>query len=205
VATTILLARHGQTDWNRDRRFQGHADPPLNEAGRDQARALGEQLAGVPLRAIYSSDLRRAAETASLVAGSMGLEPVALPELREIDVGEWSGLTFSEIEDRYPEGVRRHRAGADGWEAGETHAAMQLRIVDAVRRIAASHPDEHVLLVIHGGTMRALLAEAEGVDFAEYRRTRGGIENGSFVPIAVEDGALRRGEAPRGPGRAGGI
>ena len=192
MTTTILLARHGDTDWNAERRFQGHADPPLNERGQRQARELADLIAGVPLAAVYSSDLRRAAETARIVGSTRGLEPEARAELREIDVGEWSGLTFAEIEERYPDGVRRHREGGDGWEQGETHAAMQERIVAAVRAIAAEHRGEHILLVIHGGTMRALLAAAERVDFGEFRRARGGFENGSFISIGVEDGVLTR-------------
>ena len=192
MRTTILLARHGETDWNAERRFQGHADPPLNERGREQARELGTHLAGVPLAAIYSSDLQRAAETARIVASARGLEPEPRRELREIDVGEWSGLTFDVIEKRYPDGVRRHRDGGDGWESGEPHDVMQSRVVAAVRGLAADHPGETILAVIHGGTMRALLAAAEGVDFAEFRRTRGGFENGSFASIAVEDGNLTR-------------
>jgi phosphoserine phosphatase len=194
VRTTITLARHGETDWNAERRFQGHADPPLNERGREQARALAGALGDTPLKAIYSSDLRRSEETARIVGDTRGIEPEPRSELREIDVGEWSGLTFPEIEERYPEGVRRHREGGDGWEEGEPHAAMQQRVVTAVRRIASEHPDESVLVVIHGGTMRALMAAAEAVDFPTYRRSHTGnsFENGSFVRIAVENGELTR-------------
>jgi phosphoserine phosphatase len=194
VRTTITLARHGETDWNAERRFQGHADPPLNERGREQARALAGALGDTPLKAIYSSDLRRSEETARIVGDARGIEPEPRSELREIDVGEWSGLTFPEIEERYPEGVRRHREGGDGWEEGEPHAAMQQRVVTAVRRIASEHPDESVLVVIHGGTMRALMAAAEAVDFPTYRRSHTGnsFENGSFVRIAVENGELTR-------------
>ena len=194
MRTTITLARHGETDWNAERRFQGHADPPLNERGREQARALAGALGDTPLKAIYSSDLRRSEETARIVGDTRGIEPEPRSELREIDVGEWSGLTFPEIEERYPEGVRRHREGGDGWEEGEPHAAMQQRVVTAVRRIASEHPDESVLVVIHGGTMRALMAAAEAVDFPTYRRSHTGnsFENGSFVRIAVENGELTR-------------
>jgi 2,3-bisphosphoglycerate-dependent phosphoglycerate mutase len=192
MSTTLVIARHGETDWNRVRRFQGHADPPLNELGRRQAQRLAEALADAPLAAVYSSDLRRAAETAAIVAAARGLRAEARRDLREIDVGEWSGLTFGEIERRYPDGVRRHRAGGDGWERGERHSAMQERVVDAARGIAAEHPGEQVLLVIHGGTMRALAAAAEGIDFAEFRRTRPGFDNGSVVSIAIEKGVLTR-------------
>src|SRR5438876_6692501 len=90
--TTLILARHGETDWNRDGRFQGHADPPLNDRGREQARSLADALADQPIEAIYSSDLRRAHETAQIVAQRQGLEVLVDPDLRERDVGEWSGL-----------------------------------------------------------------------------------------------------------------
>ena len=94
--TTILLARHGETDWNRERRFQGHADPPLNETGREQARTLAAELAGEELDAVYTSDLARANETAKIIASRLGVPVVVDAELREIDVGEWQGLTWPE-------------------------------------------------------------------------------------------------------------
>ena len=93
--TTILLARHGETDWNRAGRWQGWADPPLNETGRVQARELAEQLRTIPFDAVYSSDLRRAHETALIVGEPHGVPVVTEPGLREIDVGSWSGLTWS--------------------------------------------------------------------------------------------------------------
>jgi len=189
--TVVLLARHGQTDWNRDQRFQGHSDPPLNETGRAQAATLAEELRDVPLAAVYSSDLRRAVETAAVVAAAKGLPVRSRPQLREIDVGEWAGLTVSEIETRFPDAMRRHAAGGDGWERGETHAVMQERIVAAVSELAAGHPDETILLVGHGGTMRALMAHAAGVPFPEYRRTHRGIRNGSVSRIDVEAGMFR--------------
>lgn len=89
--SVLLLARHGETDWTRDKRWQGHADPPLNERGREQARALAETLANVQLEAIYSSDLRRASETAALVAQRRDIEVRLDSALRENDFGNWTG------------------------------------------------------------------------------------------------------------------
>jgi broad specificity phosphatase PhoE len=89
--TTVYLARHGESDWNVERRWQGHADRPLTERGREQAELLAGRLADVKLDAVYASDLRRAWETAQAVAATRGLEVVRLPELREVDVGSWSG------------------------------------------------------------------------------------------------------------------
>jgi len=145
--TTILLARHGETDWNRDGIWQGWADPPLNETGRAQARALAEQLRSVPFDAVYSSDLRRAHETAEIVAAPHAVPVIADSGLREIDIGSWSGLTRAEIDERFPTGER-----PDG-ETRDQHAA---RVLDAVERIARANPGRRILLVTHGGTMRAL-------------------------------------------------
>jgi len=145
--TTVLLARHGETDWNRDGRWQGWADPSLNDTGRAQAHALGEQLRGVPFDAVYSSDLARARETAEIVAAPHGVPVVTDPGLREIDIGSWSGLTRPEIDERFPSGKR-----PDG-ETRDEHAA---RVLEAVERIARANPGRRILLVTHGGTMRAL-------------------------------------------------
>jgi broad specificity phosphatase PhoE len=145
--TTILLARHGETDWNRDGIWQGWADPPLNETGRAQARELAEQLRHVPFDAVHASDLRRASETAKIVAAPHGVPVIADAGLREIDIGSWSGLTRAEIEQRFPDGER-----PDG-ETRDEHAA---RVLAAVERIARANTGRRVLLVTHGGTMRAL-------------------------------------------------
>ncbi|HWB21334.1 MAG TPA: histidine phosphatase family protein [Gaiellaceae bacterium] len=194
MATTIFLARHAETDWNRDRRWQGHADPPLNATGLEQAEELAERLAAEQLDAIYSSDLVRAVETAEAVARGRQLAVIRDSGLREIDVGEWSGLTTDEIRDRYPEAFARHEAGGDGWIEGEPHAEMHARVVGAVTRIAEANPGGRVLCVLHGGTIRALLAQAEGIDLGEWRRTRRGPANGAVATISVENGTFRLGE-----------
>jgi broad specificity phosphatase PhoE len=190
--TTILIVRHSQSTWNSERRWQGHADPPLSDAGREQAIALARSLEGIHLDAIYASDLDRAATTAGVVAHLFGQKVITDPSLREIDVGEWSGLTTDEIKAQFPAGWERHSSGGDGWERGETHAAMSDRIVAAVKRIAAAHPGEQILCVLHGGVIRALLAHATAVPLAEYRRTERGPVFGAVARIAVEDGTFRR-------------
>jgi broad specificity phosphatase PhoE len=144
---TILIARHGETDWNREGRWQGWADPPLNETGRAQARELAEQLRRLPFDAVYSSDLARAHETAEIVAEPHGMPVVVDPELREIDIGSWSGLTHEEIRARFPDGTR-----PDG-ETREQHSA---RVRVAIERIARANLDRRVLVVTHGGTVRAV-------------------------------------------------
>ncbi|HZP90612.1 MAG TPA: histidine phosphatase family protein [Actinomycetota bacterium] len=177
--TTILLVRHGETDWNLHRRVQGHADTPLNDTGRAQARALGDELAGEPIDAVYSSDLMRAHETARLVAEPRGLDVTAIRDLRERHFGTWEGLTDEEIFARFPE------AREGPWGDGETRDEMTDRVLGALRRIADSHPGSRVLVVSHGGPLRSVLTHC-GIDGV------GRIENCHVVRIEIVDGVLRR-------------
>lgn len=190
--TTILLARHGETDWNRENRFQGHADPPLNETGRGQAAELAAALAAEPLAAVYSSPLQRAFETARTVAAAHSLEPVAVDALREVDVGSWQGLTRAEIEQRFPERFVRWLAYEQGWEDGESYEEMGHRVIAGLLEIAAAHEGERILAVSHGGPIRAAYALADGITHSEARRRGPVVANAFVAEFAVEDGVLRR-------------
>jgi phosphoserine phosphatase len=188
--TIILLARHGQSDWNATRRWQGHADRPLTERGRAQASALAERVAHIDLDAVYSSDLRRAADTARVVAEAQGLGLVQLPELREVDVGSWSGLTRDEAEERFPDGFSRWREGFPGWDDGEDYDEMAQRVIGAVVQIALAHEDGRALVVSHGGPIRAIHAAALGLDVHEYRRLRPVEPNARLSAVCYVKGAL---------------
>jgi broad specificity phosphatase PhoE len=188
--TTVYLARHGESDWNAEGRWQGNADRPLTDRGRRQAEELAGRLASVPLDAVYSSDLRRARDTAEAVAAGQGLEVRALPALREVDVGSWSGLSRPEVEERFPEAFSRWRVGGQGWEDGETYERMTERVVAAVLEIAAAHPDGAVLVVAHGGPIRALHAVALGLDISEHRRLKPVAVNAKLSRLTIEDGRL---------------
>jgi broad specificity phosphatase PhoE len=188
--TTILLARHGESDWNRDRRWQGHADRPLTDLGREQARALADRLAATELDAVYSSDLERARETAAIVAEPHQLPVKELSDLREVDVGSWSGLTRAEAKEHHPNAFRRWTEGEEGWDDGETYEQLSERVVGAVMTIAARHPGGRVLLVAHGGSVRAVHAAALGVDVHRYRRIQRVEPNATLSAVCVEDGRL---------------
>jgi len=192
VPTTILLVRHGETDWNRDNRFQGHADTTLNDAGRAQVADLAHALRSERFSAVYSSPLERAAETATIIASELGLEVRLDEALMEVDVGSWSGLTRSEIETRYADGYARWRAYGHGWDDGETYEELGLRVVAGLQRIAGSHPDQQVLAVTHGGPIRSALAVAERVSFEKARRSIAVLENCATVRIVVRDGLLEQ-------------
>jgi len=153
----LLLARHGETDWNREHRVQGQTDVGLNDAGREQAEALSERLADERLDAIVSSDLSRARETAEAVARRHGLEVVTDAALREKDFGSWEGLTDVEIAERFPDAARGR------WGDGETTEDVAARVLPAMERIRARHRDGAVLVVSHGGAIRVIL-DALGVE-----------------------------------------
>lgn len=192
MTTTILMARHGETDWNRDSRFQGHADTTLNDAGREQARALAERLVDERIAAVYSSPLLRALETAEIVAARLGLEVRTVEALREVDVGSWSGLTRAEIERRFPEGYRRWLAFDHGWDDGESYDDLGRRVLGALAEVAAGHAGERVLVVTHGGPMRAAMAAAAEVTYADSRRTATPVGNCDVAVFRFGNGRLRR-------------
>jgi broad specificity phosphatase PhoE len=190
--TTVYLARHGQSDWNAAGRWQGHADRPLTALGLRQAAELAEELAGVALDAVYSSDLRRARETAEAVAAPRGQTVIVLTQLREVDVGSWSGLTRAEAKERFPQAFRRWADGGQGWDDGETYEHMAERVVEAVRDLAEGHGGGTLLVVSHGGPIRALHAVALGLDVTQHRRLAPVEPNARLSRIAVEDGQIAR-------------
>lgn len=191
--TTIHLARHGESDWNAANRFQGLSDRPLTELGRRQAEALADELVAIASpSAIYSSPLLRAFETAAIVGARAGLEPHAVDDLREVDVGGWAGLSRSDVESRFPDAFRRWLDGAEGWEDGETYADMSARVLAVLTKIAESQPDDEVLVVSHGGPIRAIQAAAAGMDVHAYRKEHRVEPNARLSRVAVENGRITR-------------
>ncbi|MGH3064745.1 MAG: histidine phosphatase family protein [Gaiellaceae bacterium] len=190
MATTIVLVRHGETDWNREQRYQGHTNTPLNEAGREQARELAGLLRDEPLSAIYTSPLLRASQTAEILADRLGLESQWLEALREIDVGTWEGRTFDEVKSRYPE--RADMDWRSGWKEGETYEELSARVIPALLELGIEHPDESVLAVTHAGPIRAALTFAMGLPGDGALPLIGLLGNCSIYRVAIEDGRLER-------------
>jgi broad specificity phosphatase PhoE len=187
--TTLLLARHGETDWNRDHRWQGHDGQPLNETGRNQARDLAARLDAVD--AIYSSDSIRARETAEIAAARLQLEVCVDARLREVSFGEWEGLTRAEINDRFADGFARWLAcEQDAPDGGESDDAMAERVLQALLEISERHPGRRVLVVTSGGPIRAALAEVRGIDNAFARMHIERAANCELLEFLVRDGVL---------------
>lgn len=161
MPTRIILIRHGETDWNTLGRWQGHAPIPLNSEGHLQARLLANYLVEkqVSAAALYTSDLRRARDTAAPIAHQLNLTPIPDVRLREIDLGEWQGLTGEEIQAW--DGERYAHVQADTYHlarpGGESFSQVADRAVAALHSYVADHPDSIVLVVSHGGTIRMIL------------------------------------------------
>ena len=155
AATQICLVRHGETEWNAERRLQGQIDIGLNECGLRQAQAAGRWLKTANISALYTSDLKRAAVTAGMIGEALGLTPVLVPALRERRYGIFEGLTYAEAEARYPESYAAF-AGRDpdcNFETGETLRELFERVTRKLQEIAARHPGESVVAVSHGGVL----------------------------------------------------
>ncbi|GLC36423.1 hypothetical protein PLESTM_000444800 [Pleodorina starrii] len=166
VATTLLLVRHGQTDWNAEMRLQGHQDPPLNDVGVQQAQELSAALREEAFDAVYSSDLRRALQTAeAIVAGRAGgMQIRTSAGLRERKLGVLEGLTLPEAAARQPEAFRllRLHDEATAVPGGESPNQMRERVVAELEGIASEHPGQTVLVVAHGGVLHAVYRQAVG-------------------------------------------
>lgn len=195
--TTVYFVRHGETEWNRTKRAQGQADIPLNTEGHRQAAHAAAALAHLDVDAVYSSDLVRALETARPIAEAHGLEVATDPDLREVDQGEWEGLTVDEIKQRWPElwGPARHYSARPG---GEAPQEVRDRATRALKRIVAGHEGQTIVLVSHGGTIRWVSAEALGYEDRRSARIRG-LGNGGIVrmEVVVTNGALDYGNFQR--------
>jgi len=189
---TWYLVRHGETEWNRTGRMQGHLGVPLNAEGRRQATRLAGRLRRVEFSAIYASDLARAAETAQIIADGRDLAFTPDSDLREFSGGEWEGLTLEEIETRHP-GLLAERieaGGNMGWSAPGGESA-----IDALQRVrrfstranAKLDAGENILVVAHGGTLRALvvcLLDLADTDFWKFQ-----VDNTALAIISDHDGS----------------
>jgi len=163
--TKAIFVRHGETTWNHVKRYQGHSDIPLNETGMQQAEMVARRLASEPITAVYSSDLLRAVQTAEIIAGVHALQPMVLPELREVKFGLWEGLTYEKIMAGWPELLstaysQPEQASIPG---GESFPEVQKRAVKGLLKCIADHQEETIAVVSHGGTLRVLLCDALGL------------------------------------------
>jgi broad specificity phosphatase PhoE len=155
MTTTIVFIRHGQTDWNAGRRWQGLADTALNERGWQQAALLAQRLRNWPIQRIYSSDLQRAATTARILGDALGLEPILDTNWRERHVGRFEGLTTDDIKAQFPDVWESLRTGPLDPPGGEAQDEVMERAATAFDALVAQHPNEMTAVVSHGGIIHA--------------------------------------------------
>jgi probable phosphoglycerate mutase len=160
MSTQILFIRHGETDWNRIKRIQGHIDIPLATTGVEQAKRLAQRLAGeaaqgMRLDAIYSSDLQRAQQTAQPIATALGLPLQLRKGLRERLYGAFEGYDRDQIAERYPDEFEHWQTRDGGFAPpdGESMRAFYHRVMETVTPIVAAHPGARIACVAHGGVL----------------------------------------------------
>lgn len=192
VATRVFLVRHGVTEWNEAGRCQGQRDVPLSCAGIRQAERLAVRLARERLSAVYTSDLSRAFETATQIAGGARVAVVPLRELREIDMGDWEGMTFDDIRRRAPTAAARWLEDTENnpIPGGESYARLRDRVVPKVIELVRAHPDASICVVSHAGPLKLLLCHALGL--GPEARTRIDLANASLSAILYSPGAAPR-------------
>lgn len=188
--TELVLIRHGETDMNRELRFQGHVNVGLNAVGHEQARRLGARMAGERADAVYVSDLLRACQTADPIAGGLAIPYVTESGLREQHFGRVDGMRVADIQRDHPEAWA-------GWmrfepdfamPEGESTRSFHARVMDAVQRLVARHPDQTVVVVTHGGVLDMIWRTARSLGLDGPRQSD--IPNAGLNRIRVRDGAI---------------
>jgi broad specificity phosphatase PhoE len=203
----LLLIRHAESSWNAADRWQGHGDPPLSDRGRAQAHALARELAREAIDVLVSSDLRRAVETAAILGQARSLQPELNPRLRELDIGDWEGLTREQIERTAGDALRRFDDGDLDVRpgGGENLREIEQRAFSVVTELVDAHPGRRLAIVTHLGVIRALLGEpcrsVCGVGTGSAPSGPGTkFDNASWRrldPVAIFDSAARESTAPR--------
>jgi probable phosphoglycerate mutase len=188
--TELILIRHGETDWNRELRFQGQLDVPLNATGLEQARRVAERLAQEPLHQLVSSDLQRARQTADAVAQrqrpQVQLDPVLDAALREQHFGMAEGMRAPDIKTEHPQAWEQWvRFDADyAFEGGESTRAFHARVMTAVRALVQKHPQQTLVVVTHGGVLDMIYRSALGLSLSGPRLSE--IPNAGVSRVRIE-------------------
>jgi probable phosphoglycerate mutase len=191
VTTRFIVVRHGQTVWNTETRIQGQTDSDLTAEGLAQADAIGRRLARERFDAIVASDMGRAMETARRIAAHCGLAVTPEPRLRERSFGQGEGLTYAEVDARWP-GVFSRAANTDPDTAipgGESRRRFHERIHAAFLALARAHAGQRVVAVTHGGVLAVLYRIVHGIPLAHAHKVA--ISNASYNAVAFDGDAWR--------------
>lgn len=160
--TKVIFIRHGQTEWNVTGRYQGQSDVKLTEEGRKQAEKLADNFPVAKVDAVYASDLCRAMVTAETIANKFGLKVQAEPAFRELSFGDWEGLTYQQIVDKWEEAMANFLQHPDILEipGGESFPAVQQRAMKRLNELIEKHDGQTIVVVAHGAVLRTMLTAA---------------------------------------------
>lgn len=198
----VYLIRHGKTANTERNCFNGHFDVELSACGLEQMREISQVLRDKPIRAVYSSDLRRTVAGARLIAEPHGIQPVAYPELRELSVGKWEGLSVDEVNKLYPGEIEKRFRDIETSrvQGGETIGELQNRALPKFLEIVKNHPRESIAMVCHGGVNRTILYHLLEIPLKHFFRTRQDFAcinmiqfyDGNFVTVELLNGSARQ-------------
>jgi broad specificity phosphatase PhoE len=179
--TRLVLARHGQTSYNAERRFQGWRDIPLDDMGRVQAQALAQALRGRSFARLLASDLVRARETAEAISQAVNVPVEVDRRLRECGFGEWQGLALAEVRERWPEEYREWVEKGTPAPGGESYQEVRTRVGGLIDELLSAHPSSDLLIVSHSGAIKMLIGHCLGIGIAACRRFR--LAEGSLCEL----------------------
>jgi broad specificity phosphatase PhoE len=182
----ILLTRHGETDWNRERRVLGWSNIPLNETGIRQARQLAGWLPAFKIARVYSSPLRRTFQTAEILCSGLGLEPVPEPHFTEANIGDWEGRLWKDLADDPTRLQYYDRPDTARPPGGETSAEVRARAVSGIEAIRKVEPDGTILIVTHADLVRCVLSHYLNIDFKTVRKFW--IDHAALSSVSLDGG-----------------
>lgn len=168
----VYLLRHGETANAAQVCLNGHYDVALSDQGWNQSRQLAQALKNLPIHSVYCSDLQRAHEGARLIAEPHHLKPLACPELRELSFGNWEGLSLKELREKHPGEMEQRLKDTESFRAdgGESFQELRDRVIPKFEEIVARHPEDHIVLMCHGGVNRTILSYILGLPIARLFR-----------------------------------
>lgn len=187
MLTKLYLLRHGETDWNQKSIFQGQTDIDLNESGQNDARKAVEIFKDIKINQIYSSDLKRAQNTALMISENKNLEIQIDKQLREISFGDWEGLKFKEIKNQFPKMITDWQQDPLHYSppAGEKLIDFKKRIVNFFKKMIQKNKGDKILVVTHGGVIKVYLTAILAIDPQNFWQFQ--IDNGSLTEIKFYD------------------
>jgi probable phosphoglycerate mutase len=188
--TELILIRHGETDWNRELRFQGHVDVSLNAIGLEQARRIAARMSGQKADALYASDLLRAQQTATPIAAQLDLPSRTEVGLREQSFGRVDGMRVDDIKEQLPEAWEGWLRFEEDYAMPEGESTRQFhgRVMDAVQRVVAAHPEQTVVVVTHGGVLDMIYRTARSLGLNGPRQSE--IPNAGLNRVRVRGDAI---------------